>query len=240
MAGHSAHHAESSRRNSARGLAPIWKSNRTSVAPPPVAIGFARNQTIPRGHRFPRSCLPADHAFQLMDPSGGDLLTVIPASGTRRGSLRSFATSARFHRQRSGDTPYADDLRSLWRIAGFDFAPQRTFLTPPQIPVRRRPRRWRVRRGPSFIISRNGAGRRRQLLATERKLHPACGESRAAKIRCRPADLGALLSSQRLCRGEFGPAEFAAGPMDPALAATPSSPHAGGGELYDGPLSRRP
>ncbi|HEX2760338.1 MAG TPA: hypothetical protein VHM27_07480, partial [Rhizomicrobium sp.] len=49
------------------------------VAPPPVVIGFARNQSDPKRASLSTLLPAADHAFQLLDPSGGDLLTIIPA-----------------------------------------------------------------------------------------------------------------------------------------------------------------
>jgi hypothetical protein len=55
----------------------------------------------------------ADHAFKLMDPAGGDLLTVIPAQpGRGVPKMRSFADFAALP-SASGlvITPYADDLQ---------------------------------------------------------------------------------------------------------------------------------
>ena len=59
-----------------------WKSP-PSVAPPPVAIGFARNQADPKRASLSTLLPAADHAFKLLDPAGGDLLTIIPAQAGR-------------------------------------------------------------------------------------------------------------------------------------------------------------
>jgi len=83
-----------------------------SVAPVPVVIGFARNQSDPRRASLSTLLPAADHVFKLLDPSGGDLLTIIPAQAGRGvPSLRSFADFAALP-SASGlvITPYTDDL----------------------------------------------------------------------------------------------------------------------------------
>jgi len=160
----------------ARGLGPNLEVEiAPSVAPPPVAIGFARNQTDPKRASLSTLLPAADHAFQLMDPSGGDLLTVIPAQAGRGvASLRSFADFGALPTA-SGlvISPYADDLQINVENSRVSISrPSGLSLTPPQIPVAQTPSALaRFGDGPSFINfaewGQAGAG---SFLATERKL----------------------------------------------------------------------
>ena len=82
------------------------------MAPPPVAIGFARNQADPRRASLTTLLPAADHAFQLLDPVRRRSADRHPgASRPRRAQLRSFADFAALPTA-SGlvITPYADDL----------------------------------------------------------------------------------------------------------------------------------
>ncbi|HEX4637135.1 MAG TPA: hypothetical protein VH189_13185, partial [Rhizomicrobium sp.] len=160
----------------ARGLGPNLEVEiAPSVAPPPVVIGFARNQSDPKRASLSTLLPAADHAFQLMDPSGGDLLTIIPAQAGRGvPSLRSFADFAALPTA-SGlvISPYADDLQvgvdnsrvSISRADGLS-------LTPPQMPVAQTPSALaHFGDGPSYMNfaqwSQASGG---SFLATERKL----------------------------------------------------------------------
>ena len=160
----------------ARGLGPDLEVEiAPSVAPPPVVIGFARNQSDPKRASLSTLLPAADHAFQLLDPSGGDLLTIIPAQAGRGvPSLRSFADFAALPTA-SGlvISPYADDLQvgvdssriSISRLSGLS-------LTPPQMPVAQTPSALaHFGDGPSFMnFAEWGQASGGSFLATERKL----------------------------------------------------------------------
>ena len=147
----------------------------SSVAPPPVVIGFARNQADPKRASLSTLLPAADHAFQLMDPAGGDLLTVIPAQpGRGVPSLRSFADFAALP-SASGlvITPYADDLQVTVDMARVSISrPSGLSLTPPQMPVAQTPSALaRSGDGPSYMdFARWGQASGGSFLATERKL----------------------------------------------------------------------
>ncbi len=160
----------------ARGLGPDLEVEiAPSIAPPPVVIGFARNQSDPTRASLSTLLPAADHAFQLLDPSGGDLLTIIPAQAGRGvPALRSFADFAALPTA-SGlvISPYADDLEvgvensrvSISRPSGLS-------LTPPQMPVAQTPSALaRFGDGPSFMnFAEWGQAGGGSFLATERKL----------------------------------------------------------------------
>ncbi|HWY65097.1 MAG TPA: hypothetical protein VNX61_07770 [Rhizomicrobium sp.] len=160
----------------ARGLGPDLEVEiAPSIAPPPVVIGFARNQSDPKRASLSTLLPAADHAFQLLDPSGGDLLTIIPAQAGRGvPALRSFADFAALPTA-SGlvISPYADDLEvgvensrvSISRPSGLS-------LTPPQMPVAQTPSALaRFGDGPSFMnFAEWGQAGGGSFLATERKL----------------------------------------------------------------------
>jgi hypothetical protein len=160
----------------ARGLGPNLEVDiAPSVAPAPVVIGFARNQADPKRASFSTLLPAADHAFKLLDPSGGDLLTIIPAQAGRGvPSLRSFADFAALPTA-SGlvITPYVDDLNvdvdntrvSISRPSGLS-------LTPPQMPVAQTPSALaHFGDGPSYMnFSQWGPASAGSFLATERKL----------------------------------------------------------------------
>src|SRR5258706_12526008 len=146
-----------------------------SVAPPPVVIGFARNQSDPRRASLSTLLPAADHAFTLVDPAGGDLLTVIPAQpGRGMPAARNFADFVALPTA-SGLVimPYADDLQvtvdtsrvSISRPAGLS-------LTPPQIPVAQTPSALpHFGDGPSYMnFAEWGQASGGSFLATERKL----------------------------------------------------------------------
>jgi len=163
----------------ARGLGPNLEVEiAATVAPPPVVIGFARNQSDPRRASLSTLLPAADHAFQLMDPAGGDLLTVIPAQpGRGVPSLRSFADFAALP-SASGlvITPYADDLQVSVDTSRVSISrPSGLSLTPPQMPVAQTPSALaRSGDGPSYMdFARWGQASGGSFLATERKLSQA-------------------------------------------------------------------
>jgi hypothetical protein len=146
-----------------------------SVAPVPVVIGFARNQSDPKRASLSTLLPAADHAFKLMDPAGGDLLTVIPAQpGRGVPSIRNFADFAALPTA-SGlvITPYADDLEVSVDTSRVSISrPSGLSLTPPQMPVAQSPSALaRSGDGPSYIDFADWSqAREGSFLATERKL----------------------------------------------------------------------
>jgi hypothetical protein len=163
----------------ARGLGPNLEVEiASSVAPPPVVIGFARNQSDPKRASLSTLLPAADHAFKLMDPAGGDLLTVIPAQpGRGVPSMRSFADFAALP-SASGlvITPYADDLQVDVDTARVSISrPSGLSLTPPQMPVAQTPSALaRSGDGPSYMdFAHWGQASSGSFLATERKLAQA-------------------------------------------------------------------
>jgi hypothetical protein len=171
----------------ARGLGPNLEVEiAPSVAPPPVVIGFARNQADPKRASLSTLLPAADHAFQLLDPSGGDLLTIIPAQAGRGvPSLRSFADFAALP-SASGlvITPYADDLQVNVDTARVSIArPTGLSLTPPQMPVAQTPSALaRGGNGPSFMnFAEWGQASGGSFLATERKLTQIVAHADAQK-----------------------------------------------------------
>ncbi|MEO8300142.1 MAG: hypothetical protein ABI608_00030 [Rhizomicrobium sp.] len=163
----------------ARGLGPNLEVEiAASVAPPPVVIGFARNQSDPKRASLSTLLPAADHAFQLMDPAGGDLLTVIPAQpGRGVPSLRSFADFAALP-SASGlvITPYADDLQVSVDTSRVSISrPSGLSLTPPQMPVAQSPSAMaRSGDGPSYMdFARWGQASGGSFLATQRKFSQA-------------------------------------------------------------------
>jgi hypothetical protein len=160
----------------ARGLGPNLEVEiAPSVAPPPVVIGFARNQADPKRASLSTLLPAADHAFQLMDPSGGDLLTIIPAQAGRGvPALRSFADFAALP-SASGlvISPYADDLQVIVETSRVSISrPSGLSLTPPQMPVAQTPSALaRFGDGPSYMnFAQWGQAGGGSFLATERKL----------------------------------------------------------------------
>jgi len=164
----------------ARGLGPNLEVEiAPSVAPPPVVIGFARNQSDPKRASLSTLLPAADHAFQLMDPSGGDLLTIIPAQpGRGVPALRSFADFAALPTA-SGlvISPYADDLQVSVDTSRVSISrPSGLSLTPPQMPVAQTPSALsRFGDGPSYMNFAQwgrdgGLAGGGSFLATERKL----------------------------------------------------------------------
>ena len=146
-----------------------------NVAPAPTTINFARNQNDPRRASLSTLLPAADHAFKILDPAGGDLLTVIPAqAGAGLPAMRSFADFAALP-SASGlvITPFSDDLQisvdashvSISRPAGLT-------LTPPQMPVAMSPAALaRYGDGPSYLdFTHWGEQSGGSFLATERKL----------------------------------------------------------------------
>jgi hypothetical protein len=154
----------------------------SDVAPAPVVIGFARNQADPRRASLSTLLPAADHAFKLLDPAGGDMLTVIPAQpGRGVPSKRSFADFAALPTA-SGLVlvPYADDLQvtvddsrvSIGRPSGLG-------LTPPQMPVALSPSALaRFGDGPSYLdFAHWGQASGGSFLATERRLTQIAAEA---------------------------------------------------------------
>ena len=146
-----------------------------TVAPAPVVIGFARNQNDPRRTSLSTLLPAADHAFKLLDPAGGDFLTVVPAlAGRGVPAKRDFADFAALPTA-SGlvITPFADDLSvgvSGGRVT--ISRPSGLVLTPPQMPVGQTPSALaRFGDGPSYLDfehwKQETGG---SFLATQRKL----------------------------------------------------------------------
>ncbi len=148
------------------------------AAPPAAAIGFARNQSDPRRASLSTLLPGADHAFQITDPTSGDVLTVIPCTpGQGMPVPRNFADFATLP-SASGlvITPWSDDLaitvsRSRVTIA----RPLGLALTPPQMPAPQSPSAVaRFGDGPSYLdFARWGATAGASFLATERRLTQA-------------------------------------------------------------------
>ncbi len=126
-----------------------------TVAPAPVVIGFARNQNDPRRTSLSTLLPAADHAFKLLDPAGGDMLTIVPAQAGRGvPAMRSFADFAALPTA-SGlvITPYADDLDVSVNATRVTISrPSGLVLTPPQMPVGQTPSALaRFGDGPSYL-----------------------------------------------------------------------------------------
>lgn len=160
----------------ARGLGPdLQVEIATKVAPPPVIIGFARNQSDPRRASLSTLLPAADTAFQLLDPATGDMLTVVPAApGRGMPSSRVFADFAALP-SASGlvITPYADDLKVDVAQARVTISrPSGMLLTPPQMPVAQSPSAMaRFGEGPSYLnFAKWGVASAGSFLATERSL----------------------------------------------------------------------
>jgi hypothetical protein len=172
----------------ARGMGPnLQVEIAPKVAPAPVVIGFARNQFDPKRASFSTLLPAADHAFQLMDPAGGDLLTIIPAQpGRGVPSQRSFADFAALP-SASGlvITPYADDLQVTVDDARVSISrPSGLSLTPPQMPVAQAPSALaRSGDGPSYMdFAQWGQASAGSFLATERKLSHAVAQANAQRM----------------------------------------------------------
>ena len=126
-----------------------------TVAPEPVVIGFARNQNDPRRTSLSTLLPAADHAFKVLDPAGGDMLTIVPAQAGRGvPTMRSFADFAALPTA-SGlvITPYADDLDVSVNATRVTISrPSGLVLTPPQMPVGQTPSALaRFGDGPSYL-----------------------------------------------------------------------------------------
>jgi len=195
------------------------------VAPPATVINFARNQNDPRRASLSTLLPAADHAFPIMDPAGGDTLTVVPAlPGRGVPGMRVFADFAVLP-SASGlvVTPYADDLKidaNQSRVT--IMRPSGLALTPPQMPVAQSPSALaHFGDGPSYLdFAHWGVSRGGSFLATERRLTQA-----GAKV---PAELA---GNARLTLARFYIANgFAAEALglinlaqanDPALSGDP-------------------
>jgi hypothetical protein len=146
-----------------------------NVAPAPTAINFARNQTDPRRASLSTLLPAADHVFKILDPSGGDLLTVIPAqTGQGLPAIRSFADFAALP-SASGlvITRWSDDLSVTVDTSRVSISrPSGLALTPPQMPVAMSPSSLaRFGDGPSYLdFTHWGEQSGGSFLATERNL----------------------------------------------------------------------
>ncbi|HVW72410.1 MAG TPA: tetratricopeptide repeat protein [Rhizomicrobium sp.] len=149
-----------------------------NVAPAPITIGFARNQNDPRRASLSTLLPAADHAFKILDPSGGDQLTIIPTqTGQGIPAIRSFADFAVLP-SASGlvITPYSDDLSVSVDMSRVSISkPTGLALTPPQMPVAMSPSALaRFGDGPSYLDFKHwGELSGGSFLATERKLTQA-------------------------------------------------------------------
>ena len=156
------------------------------VAPAPVIIGFARNQSDPRRASLSTLLPAADRAFQLLDPDSGDMLTIVPAApGRGMPGLRVFADFAALPTA-SGlvITPYVDDLKVDVAQARVTIArPGGMALTPPQMPVAMSPSALaRFGDGPSYLnFAKWGVASGGSFLATERRLTQAAAKQTPAK-----------------------------------------------------------
>ena len=160
----------------ARGLGPNLEVEiSSSVAPTPVVIGFARNQSDPRRASLSTLLPAADHVFKLLDPDSGDMLTIIPAQpGRGVPGLRTFADFAALQTA-SGlvITPFADDLQVSVDLSRVSISrPSGLSLTPPQMPVAQTPSAMaHSGDGPSYMnFTHWGQASGGSFLATERKL----------------------------------------------------------------------
>jgi hypothetical protein len=146
-----------------------------NVAPAPTTINFARNQSDPRRASLSTLLPAADHAFKILDPAGGDLLTVIPAqAGEGLPAIRNFADFAALA-SASGlvITPFSDDLVVSVDASRVSISrPTGLALTPPQMPVAMSPSALaRFGDGPSYLdFTHWGEQSGGSFLATERKL----------------------------------------------------------------------
>jgi hypothetical protein len=146
-----------------------------NVAPAPAAINFARNQADPRRASLSTLLPGADHIFKIQDPSGGDLLTVIPAQVGQ--GLRTIRYFAEFTALPSASgmviTPWSDDLQVTVDMSRVSIArPAGLALTPPQLPVALAPASLaRFGNGPSYFdFDRWRQASGGSFLATERSL----------------------------------------------------------------------
>ena len=155
------------------------------MAPPANIIGFARNQSDPKRTSLSTLLPAADHAFQVLDPAGGDLLTVIPCQiGRGIPAGRNFADFAVLA-SASGlvITPYADDLSVTVDYGRVSISrPTGLALTPPQMPVAQSPSALaHYGDGPSFMnFAAWGTAEGGSFLATQRKLTQAVAKAPAA------------------------------------------------------------
>src|SRR5258706_3566963 len=205
-----------------------------SVAPPPVVIGFARNQSDPRRASLSTWLPAADHACTLVDHAAGALLTVIPAQpGRGMPAARNFADFAALPTA-SGLVimPYADDLQvtvdtsrvSISRPAGLS-------LTPPQMPVAQTPSALaHFGDGPSYMnFAEWGQASGGSFLATERKLMRAVAGANSPKSGAARVKLARVFFCHGFSRGTPGLLNPMAAP-DPAPAGDPPlAPLAAGG-----------
>src|SRR5471032_1351422 len=172
----------------ARGLGPNLEVEiAASVAPAPVIIGFARNQFDYRRASLSSLLPAADHAFKLLDPAGGDQLTIIPAQAGRGVPiLRNFADFAALPTA-SGlvITPYADDLQVTVDTSRVTISrPSGLAFTPPQMPVAQSPSALaHFGDGPSYLdFTHWGQANAGSFLATERKLTQIVAHADSQKI----------------------------------------------------------
>ena len=164
------------------------------VAPAPVTIGFARNQSDPKRASLSTLLPAADRAFQLLDPNGGDMLTVVPAApGRGMPNARTFADFAALPTA-SGlvITPYVDDLKVDVAMARVTISrPSGMALTPPQMPIGQSPSALsRFGDGPSYLnFAKWGIASGGSFLATERRLTQAVAKEPAAQAGIARMDL---------------------------------------------------
>ena len=164
------------------------------VAPAPVTIGFARNQSDPKRASLSTLLPAADRAFQILDPNSGDMLTIVPASpGRGMPNARIFADFATLPTA-SGlvITPYVDDLKVDVAMARVTISrPSGMALTPPQMPVGQSPSALaRFGDGPSYLdFAKWGAASGGSFLATERRLTQAVAKEPSAQAGIARMDL---------------------------------------------------
>jgi hypothetical protein len=153
-----------------------------NLAPAPVTINFARNQADPRRASLSTLLPAADHAFKILDPASGDLLTVIPAqAGQGLPAARHFVDFVALPTA-SGLVirPYSDDLQINVDMSRVLISkPAGLSLTPPQMPVAMSPSAMaRYGDGPSYLdFAHWGELSAGSFLATERKLTQAAANA---------------------------------------------------------------
>ena len=202
---------------------------------PPADIGFARNQADPRRASLSTLLPLADHAFQVQDPSSGDMLTIVPASAGHGSSApRAFADFAVLPSACGLVlTPFADDLSVSVAQSRVTIArPRGLALTPPQMPVAQSPSALaHLGDGPSYLdFARWGQMSGGSFLATQRALTAAITRQSGAGANGARLNLARFYLANGFARRGAGADQPDPVQRPGAGRATPSSP----------PCARRP
>lgn len=145
------------------------------AAPPPLAIGLARNQNDPRRASLSTLLPGADHAFAVSDPASGDKLILVPGTVGRGLPGQRFFADFTALTSASGlvVAPYADDLSvTVAQNRVVIDRPGGLSLTPPQMPVAQSPAALAgLGDGPTFLnFAQWGSAHDGSFLATQRRL----------------------------------------------------------------------